>query len=338
MINGKVIWGIVGAGSIVHRWMRGMVQTEDSEVYAIASRRIETAQKAAEQWNIPQVCTLKELYSDPKIDIVYVAVPHQAHMEIAVEAMKHGKHVLCEKPAGVSEEQVRRMLETAKEQNVFYMEAVWTRFFPVMKKAIEMIRNGELGEIRTIEANFSFRTADDDASRLTDPSRAGGGLLDTGVYNLHLARMIYDKAPVSTIGTASIDTDDLHLKVDEQAAYISQYDKGELAVLMSGIRTNTLHNAYIYGTKGYLAFPLFWKPTQMEIVIGGKATRYEVPVPQKVADVQDEGYQYEIEYVNECIRNGIKESPELPWSATLDVVREMDKLRKQWGLKYPFEG
>ena len=337
MINGKVTWGIIGAGSIVNRWMRGMVQTEDSEVLAIASRRIESAQKSAEQWNIPQACTPEELYSNPDIDIVYVAVPHQAHMEIAIDAMKHGKNVLCEKPAGVNEGDVQKMLESAKEQGVFYMEAVWTRFFPVMKKAIEIIRNGEIGDVRTIEASFSFRTADDDTSRLTDPNRAGGGLLDTGVYNLHLAHMIYDKAPVNIIGTASIDTEDGHLKVDEQAAYIAQYDKGELAVLMSGIRTNTLHNAYIYGTKGYISFPLFWKPTEMEVVIGGEKTSYEVPVPQKVAGIEDEGYQYEIEYVNECIRKGLKESPEMPWSTTVDVVREMDELRKQWKLKYPFE-
>ena len=279
--------------------------------------------------------TCDELIRNPEIDVVYIATPHQAHWELAVRAMECGKHVLVEKPAGANESQFREMLEAAKKNHVFFMEAVWTRFFPIMRKAVSLVRSGALGDIRTIESTFSFRVDDEDASRLIDPERAGGGLLDTGVYNLHLAQMIYNKAPVGIIGTASMDTDELHLQVDEQAAYIAQYDKGELAVMMSGIRTETLHTAFVYGTKGYLVIPVFWKPTEMKIVIGGKEEVLRIEVPQKIDGVEDEGYQYEIEYVNECLRQRRTESEEVSWEASLSVVRQMDELRRQWKLAYP---
>ncbi len=138
-------------------------------------------------------------------------------------------------------------------------------------------------------------------------------------------------------GMASMDTDACHFQVDEQAAYIGQYDCGELAVMMSGIRTETLHTAYIYGTKGYIVIPVFWKPTELEVVVGAEKERIEIPVLQKVNGVVDEGYQYEISYVNKCIRAGIKESPDIPWNVTLNVLKQMDSLRKDWGLSYPSE-
>ena len=217
------------------------------------------------------------------------------------------------------------------------MEAVWTRFFPVIQKALAYIENGKIGEVRAVESNFSFRVADNDKSRLTDPLRGGGGLLDTGVYNLHFAYMVYNKAPVCMKGMASIDTDEQHFQVDEQAAYIGQYDRGELAIMMSGIRTETLHTAFVYGTNGYMVIPVFWKPTELEVVIGEKTELIEIPVSQKVEGVVDEGYQYEIAYVNECIREGIKESPYVPWNTTLNILKQMDRLRKEWGLSYPSE-
>lgn len=217
------------------------------------------------------------------------------------------------------------------------MEAVWTRFFPVMKKTLAYIEEGKIGDVRMVQSSFSFRVPDDDRSRLVDPAQGGGGLLDVGVYNLHLTQMIYKRAPVKLIGLASMDTDDLHLQVDEQASYIGQYDRGELSILTSGIRTHMMDTAYIYGTEGYLVLPTFWKPTRLEIVIGNHTEVIEENVPQKIPGIEDEGYQYEIAYVNECIRKGIGESPQLTWDASLSVLRQMDHLRKDWGLIYPFE-
>ncbi len=380
----KIRWGIMGAGAVIHRWIKGAVQLEDLEIKAISSRCVASAKEVAERWDIPCVMTYDEMVNCPDIDIVYIAVPHTVHRELALKAMNAGKNVLLEKPATVNAEEFQELIECAKINNVFLMEAVWTRFFalkamnagknvllekpatvnaeefqeliecakinnvflmeavwtrffPVIQKALNYIENGRIGEIRTVESNFSFRVADNDRSRLTDPLRGGGGLLDTGVYNLHFAYMVYNKAPVHMKGMASIDTDEHHFQVDEQAAYIGQYDHGELAIMMSGIRTETLHTAYIYGTKGYMVIPVFWKPTKLEVVIGEEKEIVENPVSQKIDGIVDEGYQYEIAYVNRCIREGIKESSCVPWNTSLNVLRQMDGLRKDWGLIYPSE-
>ena len=319
----------------------------------------------AEKWKIPQVMSYDEMINCPDIDVVYIPVPHTAHKELAMRAMNAGKHVLVEKPAAINASEFQEMMECAKKNHVFMMEAVWTRFFPLMEKILKMIEDGKIGEVRTVEATFSFRVDGDDKTRITDPHRAGGGLLDVGVYNLHLAQMIYQKAPVRITGFASIDTDEYHLQVDEQAAYIGQYDKGELSMLMSGIRTKTEHTAHIYGTKGYIVMPVFWKPTKIELHIGEDVEIIEEKVPQKfkyaekgdvtenipselgkVKDgenlskfvgIEDEGYQYHIAHVNECVRNGLTESPKMPWASTLSVLKQMDGLRKEWNLIYPSE-
>ena len=333
----KVKWGILGAGIVVDRWIKGALQHDDMEIVAISSRTKETAEKMAAKWNIPNAMSYDEMLACPEIEIVYIPVPHTAHKELALKAMNAGKHVLVEKPATVNAAEFQELIDCAKKNNVFMMEAVWTRFFPIIKKAIEYVKSGKIGEVRTIESTFSFRVGDGDTSRLTDPERAGGGLLDTGVYNLHLAQMIYEKSPVNLLGVASIDTDENHYQIDEQAAYIGQYDRGELSVLMSGVRTETIHIAYIYGTKGYLVIPMFWKPTTMEACIDGKTEVFEEPVPQKVDGIEDEGYQFEIAYVNDCVREGVKESPFVPWEASLSVMKQMDKLRKDWNLVFPNE-
>ncbi|MDO4522806.1 MAG: Gfo/Idh/MocA family oxidoreductase [Eubacteriales bacterium] len=330
-------WGIMGAGAVIHRWIKGALQAEDSEIVAIASRHKETAQAMAEVWDIPQVMTYDELLACPDIDIVYIAVPHVGHKELALRAMRAGKHVLLEKPATINAGEFRELMECAKEQQVFLMEAVWTRFFPIIKRALEEIKKGRIGEVRSVESSFAFRVAEDDDSRLVKLELAGGSLLDVGVYNLHFAHMIYGKSPVRVTGFASMDTDAHHYQVDEQAAYIGQYDKGELALMMSAIRTETPQSARIYGTEGYMELPIFWKPTRLEIVNGDKKEVIELPVAQKIEGLEDEGYQYEVRHVNGCIRKDLKESDVMPWQTTLEILTQMDQLRQEWGLVFPQE-
>lgn len=333
----KIRWGLLGAGEIVNRWMKGVRNVEDMEIVAVSSRTVETARKIANEWNIPRVMTYEEMIHSDEIDIVYIPVPHTSHKELAIRAMTAGKNVLVEKPAAINAVEFKEMIDCARSNSVFFMEAVWTRFFPIINTAMDIIGQGKLGDIRMVESSFSFRIDDDNNSRLVDPNRAGGGLLDVGVYNLHFMQMIFQKAPVRITGLASIDTDSCHIMVDEQEAYIGQYDKGELAVMTSGIRTQTLDTARIYGTKGYMVMPTFWKPTKLEIVIGDKVETIESAVPQRVDGLMDEGFQFELEHVNQCLRDGLKESPLVPLETSLSVLQQCDKLREQWGIKYPCE-
>lgn len=149
--------------------------------------------------------------------------------------------------------------------------------------------------------------------------------------------MVLKKNPIKLTGFASIDTDELHINVDEQAGYIAQYDKGELSIMCSGIRTTMSDTAYIYGTKGYLVLPKFWKPSKMQIVIGDKSEEIERRVAQHIPNLEDEGYQYEIAHVNDCLRKGLQQSPVVTWEETRAVLEQCDKLRTDWGLHYPQE-
>lgn len=332
----KIRWGLLGAGAILDRFMNGAKQWDDMEVVAIASRTPESAKKMAEKYDVPEVLTYDGLLAREDIDVVYIPVPHTIHKELAIKAMKAKKAVLVEKPAGINASEWKEMVACAKEENVFLMEASWTRFFPIIARMREIIAEGRLGDIRAVSSDFSFRT-DDPNGRLLDPNRAGGGLLDVGVYNFQFQRMVFDKAPVKLIGLASMDTDEMHLQVDEQASYIAQYDRGELGTMSSGVRTDMIDTAYIYGTKGYIVMPQFWKPFSMDVTVGTETEHIEIPVPQRVEGVVDEGYQYEIAHVNECLRAGLKESPIMTFEITDSVLTQCDQLREQWGLKYPQE-
>ena len=224
------------------------------------------------------------------------------------------------------------MTECVRKNQVFLMEAVWTRFFPLIKEIEVHLK--DIGDVRVVSTNFSFRNDEMD-SRLMDLNRVGGSLLDVGVYDLHFTKMVLKKDPILLSGVASMDTDEHHLQVDEQAAWIAQYDKGELGLMCSAVRTDMIDTAYIYGTKGHMIIPQFWKPWQLQLTVGDKTETIEYPVPQKIAGIEDEGYQFEIAHVNQCIRDGIKESPVMTWEETASILKQCDMLRKQWGLKYP---
>ncbi|MBQ3864465.1 MAG: Gfo/Idh/MocA family oxidoreductase [Clostridia bacterium] len=330
-------WGLLGSGIILDRWLRGALHAEGSRITAISSRTAATAEAMAGKWNIGKVLTYDQMIHDPDIDVVYIPVPHQAHHDLAIRAMNAGKHVLVEKPAAVTAAEFREMADCARENRVFLMEAVWTYFFPAVEFIRKMIREKQIGDVRTLQATFSFRTADGYQGRLLNPANAGGGLLDVGVYDLHFAQNVFDKDPEQIEGFASIDTDELHLQIDEQAAFVARYDKGELALMASGVRTKMEDTAYIYGTDGYLIVPRFWSPDSVVLVRGTERTEYAFPVEQKDPSLPDEGFRYEVEHVNRCILDGLTESPVVPLSRTLSVLRQCDILRKEWGLRYPFE-
>jgi len=343
MAEKKVIrWGLLGAGVILDRWMNGVKQVDGMEIVAIASRTVESARRMAEKYNIPDVCaSYEELVARDDIDIVYVPVPHPFHKRLAMMAMNAGKAVLCEKPAAVNGADFAEMAACAKKNNVFFMEAVWTRFFPLWEKVHEVIDSGEIGAVHMLKADLSSSTAiyPDCPTRLIDPNAAGGGLLDVGVYSLNFAGIITGKKPVKIMGMAAMDTDDKHITVDETNAYMLQYDDGVIAMLTGCIYTKMPENAAVYGSHGCIEIPDFYRPQIAKIThyLDGTVRTIESPVPQRVEGIVDEGYQFEVFHVNDCLRSGLKESPVVPHSATQEILNECDELRRQWGLKYPFE-
>ena len=333
----KKRWGLMGAGGLLPRWMNGAKQTDEIEIPAIASRTRETARRQALEYAIPDAMTYDEILERRDLDVLYILTPHTAHKELAIGAMEAGFPVVVEKPAAVTAADWDEMTSCARANGVFLMEAVWTCCFPLTQRTLEIIRSGRIGRVRNLQTTFAFRNPDDYTGRLYDPMLAGGALLDVGVYCLHYARMIFGEDPVETTALASVDTDSLHLRVDEQIAVACRYKDGALAVSNAAIRTEMPDTAVIYGTEGSIRVPDFWKPERLEIECAGSREIIEEPVPQRVPGVRDEGYAFEIRHVNECLRKGLTESPLVPHEATASVLRQCDMIRERCGLRFPFE-
>lgn len=331
-------WGLLGAGRIVNRWICGLRNLADARLVAVASRTASTAETTAASLGIEAAPSYRALLERSDIDAVYVAVPHQAHLQLVLDALDAGKAVLVEKPAGISAAQWSQMTERAAARGVLLMEAVWTRFFPLLEDARALCDSAGVGELRAINSAFAYRSAlSDKLPRSLDVWQAGGGLLDVGVYNLHLVDFFYGEPPQKLVGLASINDETESLGVDEQAVYIASYGSGRLASMASAVRTAMIDTAYLYGTLGRIEIPHFWKPTQLDWIRDGKRQTVERPVPQTPGVDQDEGYQYEIRHFQDCLRSGLIESPQMTWELSARVLSQCDELRRQWGLVYPFE-
>lgn len=326
----QIQWGIMGTGRIANAFAEGLQNTSNGELQAIGSRNQESAQKFAKRWNIPTVYNSYEgLASSTSVDAVYIATPHTEHAKNAILCMTQGKAVLCEKPFAVNSEQVRSMIEKSREHNVLLMEGMWSRFPPLMRKIRNIIKNNEMGEIRTIHADFGFKPENNDPKgRLFNPELAGGSLLDVGIYPISLAFMINGK-PDSIVSEWTRGK----TGVDEQASIVFKYANGSMAVLHSSIQSDTGQEAFVSGTKGTIRIhKQCWKPQIMTLTDSrtGESKKVESPFIGN-------GFNYEAEHFGQLLIEGKKESPIMPLEESISIISTLDDIRKIWGLRYPFE-
>ena len=328
MTSSRFRWGIIGLGNIANSFATGLQAAPDAELAAVASRTQDKADQFGERHNASRrYGSYEQLAADPDVDAVYIATPHSLHEEDTLMCLAAGKPVLCEKPFAINAAQAGRMIDASKEHGVFLMEAMWTRFFPLLLRIKALVDEGAIGELRMAQADFGFRAGVDPNSRLFNPELGGGGLLDVGVYTISLASMFLG-APTQATGIAHIG----ETAVDEQAAMILGYEDGRLAVLSTAIRTNTPHDATLLGTAGRIRIHSpWWIPTKATINRDGQ--------PEEVLEMPREGngYNYQAVEVARCVRAGLRESPIMPHHETLEIMKTMDALRAQWGVKYPME-
>jgi len=325
----KIRWGILATGRIAHKFARGLSCLDDAELIAVGSRRQEKADAFAEEWDIPhRHASYEALAADPDVDAVYVATPHPFHKDNSMLCLEAGKAVLCEKPLTVNARQAEEVIACARGSGVFLMEAMWTRFLPAIVRLRELLAEGALGEVRMVKADFCFRTGWDPKGRLLNPDLAGGGLLDVGVYTLAFASMVFGGPPPEMTSMAHVG----ETGVDEQAAMILRYEGGRLGVLTCGVRTAMPHVAYVFGTEKWARVHApFWK-TQGLTIGSADAEEEVIQLPHR-----ENGYEYEAEHVMQCLRGGRTESDVMPLDESLAIVRTMDALRAEWGLRYPME-
>ena len=334
----KIRWGVVGSGSIVNLWLCGAMQVKEMEVVAIASRTKKNAQDVATRFGIPHVEeSYQTLLDREDIDVIYIGVPHTFHYDFTMLALKNGKHVLCEKPLGINSQETQAMFAQAKKQNLFLMEAMWMRFFPAIAEVKKIIRSGELGELKSITATFGGNADVDRSHRLFNPHLAGGALLDVGVYCLQFCDALLDAEPLEVSGMASIARDKDMFGVDEQDFVIAKYPNDILVDLRFALKNALGQDATLSFSKGSVYLPRFWSPVSYSIQKGGKVTTLEFPVPNPTSEYKDTGFQYEIRHVNECLSEGLLESPVMSSTKTNQTMGLCDELRNSWGLIYPSE-
>ena len=327
-MSGKVRIGIMGTGRIVARWMRDAATVREVEITAIASRDEARARQAAERYGIARAYgSYEAMLGEDVCDAVYVATPHNMHRECAMLAMRAGKHVLCEKPLAPNANQAREMIACARERGVLLMEGMWTRFFPATGEVRRMVRSGELGEVRMIQADFSFLTPFETQTRMFDPAQAGGALLDIGCYGVHYVMDLYGAAPEQVSGTAVLGASG----VDEQAVLALRFPGGRMASVACGLRVSLPDTARIHGTRGSVEVPGFWHPAGYDITRDGETRHVSAPIDAP------EGFSHEIRHFAECVRAGLMESPVIPHGESLAALAVMDAFRAQIGLTYPFE-
>ena len=318
--------GIIGAGTIAHKMAETVTKSGIANMYAIASRSIDKAREFAAIYNIPKAYgSYEEIAADSDIDLIYIATPHSRHYEDCILCIENGRNVLCEKAFTANAIQAKKLLEFAKEKNVFITEAIWTRYIPMRFVLDEILESGIIGEISSLTANLGYDLSMLD--RLQLPELAGGALLDLGVYTLNFAVMAFGKDIAQIKSTCTLNKHG----VDMNNSIIIKYKDGKTALLHSNFNVKTDRMGIIYGSKGRIEFKNINNCEGIKVILNNDEV-IDYPVPPQVS-----GYEYEVISSLKAIKENRLECDEMPHSETIFFMELMDSLRKEWGIKYPFE-
>ena len=328
----QVKWGIVGTGNIPTQFAQGLQLVEHAQIAAVASRSIDSATAFAEKFAIPKCYgSYADMAKDTDLEIIYIGIPHLQHYETVMLFLEAGFAVICEKPLGVNAAQTEKMIAKAREKNVFFMEGMWTRFFPAFQKALDWVRSGRIGQPKMLHAVFGYDGSSNKKQWRFSHDMAGGALLDVGIYPLALTFAMFGSDPVKVSTSACIENG-----VDEYNTFTFEYADGRIAVLSDGIGVKLNNSVFIAGTSGSVQLgEEWWHASRAEFTPLGDSS---VGKPQK-HDVfnlpyRSSGFQYEAKAVQQYYLEGRKEAPEMPLDETLKIARMMDTLRKEWGLVY----
>ena len=319
--------GIMGSGNIAGIMAGTINKMKNVRVYAVASRQQVHADVFAGKYGCKKAYgSYADLVADKKVDLIYVATPHSEHYENVKMCLEAGKPVLCEKAFTLNAAQAEELVRIAAEHKVFLAEAMWTRYMPMLTTIREVIGSGIIGEPKTLTANLGYVISSKE--RLTNLALGGGALLDVGVYTINFVLMIFGHN-ISKIHSCCTFTE---TGVDEQNAICLQYYDGKVANLNSSMVSLSDRQGIIYGTKGFAVVENINNFESIAVYDRQykKVASYKCPK-------QISGYEYEVEACIEAIKCGQIECAQMPHSETLRVMRIMDEIRSQWGMKYPCE-
>lgn len=315
---------ILGTGAIAGKMAETIGKMQDVCLYAAASRTKEKAQEFAAKYAVRRVFErYEDMVKDPAVDLVYIASPHMMHYEHMKICLEYGKAVLCEKPFTVCAKQAEEIFALAEKRGCFITEALWTRYMPFVDILQEMIKEGKIGHISSMTANLGYSIQH--VPRLREPGSAGGALLDLGIYLLHFARLIFGRQIKQLSSTAVLS----ELGVDLTEGMTLEFEEGQIAALHSSMCAALDRRAVLYGEEGYIEITNINNPEKIERYDRRHICQERIYMPEQIS-----GLEYEVECCRQALENGWKECPKLPHEETLEVLRLMDGMRKEWGMKY----
>jgi predicted dehydrogenase len=326
MMAAEFNWGILGTGKIAGKFAEGLSRATGARLLAVGSRTVQTAEEFGTQHEIPRrYGTYEALVQDPDLDVVYISSPHAFHHEHSLLALRAGKAVLCEKPFTINAAEAGQLVREARERSLFLMEAMWTRFLPVIVELRRMLLEQVIGAPQALLADFGIRREPGTSDRLFRLELGGGALLDLGVYLVSLASMLFGEpdhmSSLAAIGGTG---------VDERASFILGYASGAQACLFTAIRNESPKEAVILGKAGSIRIhaPVF-RPDHLTLTLPD-GTQQPIERP-----VEANGMHYEAQEVMRCLDAGLTESPVMPLDESVSIMRTLDAIRKPWNLRYP---
>lgn len=325
----KIRWGVLGCGRIAKKFASDLQYVQGAELIAAGSRSHHIADEFSKEFGVAHIHDGYEaLVNDKEVDVIYVATPHGLHHQHALLCLRHQKAVLCEKAFAMNSRQAKEMIDAAKEENVFLMEALWSKFTPQYEIVQQIIKKGELGEIQSMFANFGFIPMQPYPSRLYEPALGGGSLLDIGIYNVFYVLSVLGRPDIIEASMTPA-----HSGVDEQCAATFRYNNGAIAQLFSTFSSNLATEADICGRKGRIRLtPRFYNPTTAVIEFYSGRTDSKEIIPHH--SEPGFGYQYQARHVCECLRQGLTESPVMAHADTLLIMETLDRIRHAAGIRY----
>ncbi|MBR1408091.1 MAG: Gfo/Idh/MocA family oxidoreductase [Clostridia bacterium] len=322
---------ILGAGKIAGTMADTVCRMREAgrdsvRLYAVAARDGGRAAAFAAQYGIPvSYGSYEEMAKDPQVDLVYVATPHSHHAEHMKLCIENGKHILCEKAFTANAKQAEEVFALAKEKGVLVCEAIWTRYQPMRAVIRDLAFSGIVGAPRSIQADLSYPI--EWKARITEPELAGGALLDVGVYAINFAEMVFGR-PDAVCGHAVLS--DKGVDMTNSMTFV--WNDGRMGILSSGATALSEREGIIRCENGFLRVSNINNPERVIVYNRQYEEIRRIERPDQLT-----GYEYEVEEAARCIEQGLTECPSMPWDETLHIMREMDELRRQMGVHYPFE-
>ncbi|MFQ6599475.1 Gfo/Idh/MocA family protein [Flavobacterium sp. C3NV] len=321
--DNKVKWGIIGLGNIANQFAADLLLLPDAALFAVASRDHNKAIEFAKKYNCTKSYDSYEaLFQDDKVDIIYIATPHDSHAELSIKALENGKHVLCEKPMSLSYKDALRMIEASRKHNKFFMEAFWTRFIPSVKEILEKVNQGIIGDVKYVKADFAFYADEKQGGRLFDKNLGGGALFDIGVYPLFLSYILLG-IPKEIIAKSIYNKNG----IDLQTSMILQYENAQ-SVLHASIISESDMKATISGTQGHIQLNSPWYIADgYSVSKNNKEETFSLPN-------LGIGYTHEAVECHNCIRNNQIESKLWSHQNSLDLSKIVEDIKNKIGLEF----